>query len=190
MFDLSRSPPFFTYSLFRCRFYRCLWFISFPSHLILSLQQPISGSIHTSHHHYTYHYQFILLHLSPYRHHIHVRHPHVHGSWNSLYMLHFIYEGMGFDHRIFEPSFLLFLSPYYLGLRYVPCLKTTLRPWLNICVWQLTSGQFSRLVGDYFLEHDGWGVEIMIYTGAYPSYQWWIFRGDVIYTGAYPAHRW
>nr|CAN65636.1 hypothetical protein VITISV_037276 [Vitis vinifera] len=40
-------------------------------------EQPISGSILTSHHHYTYHYQFILLHLSPYRHHIHVRHPQV-----------------------------------------------------------------------------------------------------------------
>ncbi|KAL6312830.1 hypothetical protein AAG906_024685 [Vitis piasezkii] len=26
-------------------------------------------------------------------------------------------------------SFLSFLSPYHLGLRYVPCLKTTLRPW-------------------------------------------------------------
>ena len=26
--------------------------------------------------------------------------------------------------------------------------------------------------------------------GAYPSYQWWIFRGDVVYIGAYPAHRW
>ena len=64
--------------------------------LFLSLQQPISGSILTSHHHYTYHYQFILLHLSPYRHHIHVRHPQVHGSWDSLYMLHFIYEGMFF----------------------------------------------------------------------------------------------
>ena len=45
MFDLSRSLPFFTYPLFRCRFYRCLWFISFPSHLILPLQRPISGSI-------------------------------------------------------------------------------------------------------------------------------------------------
>ena len=37
-----------------------------------------------------------LLHLSPYRHHIHVRHPQVHGSWDSLYTLHFIYEGMVF----------------------------------------------------------------------------------------------
>ncbi|RVW81566.1 hypothetical protein CK203_049477 [Vitis vinifera] len=47
----------------------------------------------------------------------------------ALYMLHFIYEGMSFDHWVFEPSFLSFLSPYNLGLRYVPCLKTTLRPW-------------------------------------------------------------
>ncbi|RVW68308.1 hypothetical protein CK203_061279 [Vitis vinifera] len=83
----------------------------------------------TLHHHYTYHYQFILLHLSPYRYHIHVRHSQVHGSWGSLYMLHFIYEGMSFDHWVFEPSFLSFLSPYHLGLRYVPCLKTILRPW-------------------------------------------------------------
>ena len=110
-------------------FYRCLWFISFPWRLILSLQRPISGSMLTSHHHYTYHYQFILLHLSPYRYHIYIRHPQVHGSWGSLYMLHFIYEGMSFDHWVFEPSFLSFLSPYHLGLRYVPCLKTTLRPW-------------------------------------------------------------
>ena len=33
---------------------------------------------------------------------------------------------------IFEPSFPSFLSPYYLSLRYVPCLKTTLRPLLHI----------------------------------------------------------
>ena len=80
MFDLGRSPLFFTYSLYRHRFYRCLWFISFPSRLILSLQRPISGSMLISHPHYTYHYQFILLHLSPYRYHIHVRHSQVHGS--------------------------------------------------------------------------------------------------------------
>ncbi|RVW98419.1 hypothetical protein CK203_026746 [Vitis vinifera] len=77
---------------------------SLRSHVIVLLRsylsRPISGSI-LLHHHYTYHYQLILLHLSPYRYHIHV----------------------------FEPSFLSFLSPYHLGLRYVPCLKTTLRPW-------------------------------------------------------------
>ena len=38
-------------------------------------------------------------------------------------------------------------------------------------VWKLTHGQYSRLVGDYFLEHDGWGVEVIDYTRAYPSYQ-------------------
>ena len=34
--------------------------------------------------------------LSYYWHHIRVRHPQVHGSQDLLYMLHFIYEGMGF----------------------------------------------------------------------------------------------
>ena len=72
------------------------WFIIFTSCLIRFLQQPISGLMLFSHHHYTYHYQFILLHLSPHRHHIHVRHSQVHGSRDLLYMLHFIYEGMGF----------------------------------------------------------------------------------------------
>ena len=31
-------------------------------------------------------------------------------------------------------------------------------------VWQLTRGQYLSLVGDYSSEHDGWGVEMMIYT--------------------------
>ena len=46
-------------------------------------------------------------------------------------------------------------------------------PWgrdFTHCAWRLTHGQYSRLVGDYSLEHDGWGVEMAIYTGAYPSY--------------------
>ena len=30
----------------------------------------------------------------------------------------------------------------------------------------------------------------MFYTRAYPSYQWWIFGGEVIYTRAYFIHRW
>ena len=44
-------------------------------------------------------------------------------------MLHFIHEGMGFDHWVFGPSFPSFLSPYHPSLRYVLSLKTTLRPW-------------------------------------------------------------
>ena len=67
--------------------------------------------------------------LSYYWHHIHVRHPQVHGSRDLLYMLHFICGGLGSDHWVFEFSFPSFLLPYHLGLRYVPCLKTTLRPW-------------------------------------------------------------
>ena len=38
-------------------------------------------------------------------------------------------RGYGFDHWVFEPSLLSFLLPYHHGLHYVPCLKTTLRPW-------------------------------------------------------------
>ncbi|RVW63775.1 hypothetical protein CK203_059626 [Vitis vinifera] len=49
-----------------------------------------------------------------------------------LYMLHFVHEGMGFDHWVFELSFPSFLSPYHPSLHYVPCLKTTLRPWDQI----------------------------------------------------------
>ena len=37
--------------------------------------------------------------------------------------------------------------------------------------WKLTHRQYSRLVGDYFLERDGWGVGVIDYTEAYPSYQ-------------------
>ncbi|KAL6316846.1 hypothetical protein AAG906_022516 [Vitis piasezkii] len=60
------------------------------------------------------------------------RHHWVHGSRDLLYLLHFIHEGMGFDHRVFELSFPSFLSPYHPSLRYVPCLKTTTRPWDRI----------------------------------------------------------
>ena len=105
------------------------WFIILTSPLILFLQWPISGLILPSHHHFTPHYQFDLLHLSHHWHHIHIRHPQVHGSRYFLYMLHFIHEGTSFDHWVFGPSFPSFLSPYHPSLRYVPCLKTTLRPW-------------------------------------------------------------
>ena len=64
-----------------------------------------------------------------YWYHIHVGHIQVHGSRASLYILHFIHKGMSFDHWVFGSSFPSFLSPYHPSLRYVPCLKTTLRPW-------------------------------------------------------------
>ena len=37
--------------------------------------------------------------------------------------------GYGLDHWVFEPSFPSFLSLYHPDLCYIPCLKTTLRPW-------------------------------------------------------------
>ncbi|RVW99842.1 hypothetical protein CK203_029220 [Vitis vinifera] len=52
--------------------------------------------------------EFDLFHLSPHRHYVHIRHHWVPGSWDLLYLLHFIHEGMDFDHRVFELSFLRF----------------------------------------------------------------------------------
>ena len=55
------------------------------------------------------------------------------GTHDVFYASHLMHEGYGdYIIGIFGPSFLSFLSPYYLGLRYVPCLKTTLRPLLHI----------------------------------------------------------
>ena len=60
-----------------------------------SYSDPFSGLI-LSLHDYTSHYQFDLFHLSPHRHYVHIRHHWVPGSWDLLYLLHFIHEGMGF----------------------------------------------------------------------------------------------
>ena len=98
-------------------------------------------------------------------------------------------RGMGIV-RIFKPSVLSFLSPYYLSQRYVSCLKTTLRPWLHtLCI---TTHTWAILEIGWRLFLRAWWIRRydMIYTGAYPSYQWWIFGGDVIYTRAYPTHQW
>ena len=55
------------------------------------------------------------------------------GTHDVFYALHLMHEGYeDYIIGIFEPSFLSFLSPYYLSLRYVPSLKTTLRPLLHI----------------------------------------------------------
>ena len=96
MFDLSRLPHFFIYSLFRCHLCHCLWFISFavPHCPFLTLTYSrcdvsLSSFLHIS-------LSVWFASLSYYWHHIHVRHPQVHGSRDLLYMLHFTYEGMGF----------------------------------------------------------------------------------------------
>ena len=80
------------------------------------------------------------------------------GTHDVFYALHLMHEGYeDYIIGIFEPSFLSFLSPYYLSLRYVPCLKTTLRPllyimfdsshmgntwdWLEIISWSMMDGE-------------------------------------------------
>ena len=70
--------------------------------------------------------------------------------------------GYGFDYWVFEPSFLSFLSPYHLGLHYIPCLKTTLRPWDQMS--SLTSPTWTGVwdtsqVDDLFLFYDDSLVE-------------------------------
>ena len=96
MFDLSRSPLFFIYSLFRCHLRHCLWFIPFASppcsfltltysrfDISLASFLRISLSVwFASSSHYWYY--------------IYIGHPQVHGSQIFLYMLHFIHEGMSF----------------------------------------------------------------------------------------------
>ena len=70
-----------------------------------------SGLILSSHHHYTSRHQFGFSSLHHHSYHAHSRHLQVHGSRDFLKMLHFIHEGMGFDHWVFGPSFPSFLSP-------------------------------------------------------------------------------
>ena len=88
-----------------------------------------------------------------------------------FYALHLMHEGYGdYIIRIFEPSFLSFLSPYYLSLRYVPCLKTTIRLWLHTLY--LTAHTWAIL-------EIGWRLFLIA---------WWMKSYDIIYTGAYLSY--
>ena len=115
------------------------------------------------------------------------------GQWLMRFSMHRItyMRGMGI---ISLGSLSLVSFHFFHTITLVYVMSCVLRPPrghdFTHCVWQLTHGWYLRLVGYYCLEHDGWGVDVMDYTRAYPSYQWWIFKGDVIYTRAYPAHRW
>ena len=113
------------------------------------------------------------------------------GTHDIFYASHLMHEGYGdYIIGIFVSSFFSFLSPYYLSLRYVLRLKTTLRPWLQtLC---LIAHTWAILGISWRLFLRAWWMRSydMIYTRAYPYYQWWIFEGDVIYIRAYPTHRW
>ena len=72
------------------------WFIHCVSPLVLFLQWPISRfvALFASSLHILLSIWFSS--LPRYCYHIHIGYPRVHGSRDFLYMLHFIYEGMGF----------------------------------------------------------------------------------------------
>ena len=96
--------------------------------LSFSYSDPFPSLTLSLHHHYTPYYQCYFLHY------LIVVTIFILGIVRSmahdfLYMLHFIHEGMSFDHWVFEPSFPSFLLPYHPSLHYVMCLKITLRPW-------------------------------------------------------------
>ena len=150
------------------------------------------GLIPSSHHHYTSRHQFDFSSLHHHCYHVHSRHLQVHGSRYFLYMLHFIHEGMGFDHWVFGPSFPSFLSPYHLSLRYVLSLKTTLRPWhhtlcLIALMWAIL-GIDSRAFWLWWIRSYGmtlhWGIAIsesFFYQMTIMSRhtllsRWWIFE--------------
>ena len=97
--------------------------------LVLFLHRSIPGLIFPLHHSCVSHYQFELLHhliidiiftLSTFR-------SMAHEFFNTCCILYM--RAWVFDHWVFGPSFPSFLLPYHLSLRYIPCLKTTLRPW-------------------------------------------------------------
>ncbi|KAL6346184.1 hypothetical protein AAG906_027924 [Vitis piasezkii] len=131
-----RSPPFFTYSLFHCRFLSL-----FMIHLIL----------------FTSYFLLTTTHLG-------FDASSVHGSWGSLYMLHFIYEGMSFEHWVFEPSFLSFISPCHLGLTFVRVLRpprghgidvVLASTWTVIEIW-LIFRYFCTIIITYWMLSETW----------------------------------
>ena len=91
-----------------------------------------------------------------------------------FYALHLMHEGYeDYIIRIFEPSFLSFFSPYYLSLRYVPCLKTTLRLWLHtLCLmahtWAILEIGWRLFLGAWWMGSWGdrlhWGLPRSLIT--------------------------
>ena len=104
---------------------------------------------------------------------------------------------------IFEPSFLSFLSPYYLSLHYVSCLKTTLMPLLHIMfdsshvgntwAWSEIISQSmidGELRGWFTLGHtplisDGFSEAIWFILGHTPITDDGCFRDDVLHWGIF-----
>ena len=124
-----------------------------------------------------------------------------------FYALHLMYEGYGdYIIRIFEPNLLLFLSPYYPSLHYVPCLKTTLRPWLHIVFnsshvgntwdwleiisWIMMDGELRRWItlGHPPLTSDGFSEVMWSTLGHTPLINDSFFRDGAFHRGIVSFH--
>lgn len=106
---------------------------------------------------------------------------------------------------IFKPCFLSFLSPYYLSLRYVSCLKTTLRPLLHIVFYSSHVGNTwawseiisrsmmnGKLRGWFTLGHtllisDGFSEAIWSILGHTPITDDGFFRDDALHWGIFSS---
>ena len=60
----------------------------------------------------------------------------------------------GIDHWVFGPSFPSFLLSYHLSLRYIPRLKTTLRPWDHMSSLTTLTGQVFKIRLIFRYHHD------------------------------------
>ena len=129
MFDLSWSSLFFIYSLFRYHPCHYLWFIPFASppcsfltltysrfdiSLVSFLRIPLSVWFASSSHYWYY------IHIGHFR-------SMAHEFFYTCCILYM--RAWVFYYWVFGPNFPSFLLPYHPNLRYVPCLKTILRPW-------------------------------------------------------------
>ena len=130
MFDLSWSSLFFVYSLFHYHSYHCFWFIPFasPPYSFLTLTYSkfdisLASFLHISLlvRFVSFVFSFIL--YSRWA---------LSGPWLTSFSIHFIFYTWGHGFFIigyFGPSFSSFILSYHPSLHYIPCLKTTLRPW-------------------------------------------------------------
>ena len=96
MFNLSWSSLFFVYSLFQYHPRHSLWFIPFTPSLCSFLTLTYSRFDISLASFLRISLSIWFSSLSHYWYYIHIGHLQVHDSWDFLYMLHFIHEGMGF----------------------------------------------------------------------------------------------
>ncbi|RVW75305.1 hypothetical protein CK203_055363 [Vitis vinifera] len=91
-------------------------------------------------------------------------------AFDSSFLFHPLFMPYNDPFRVFEPSFPSFLLPYYPSLRYVSCLKTTLRPWDQMSSSTALLGLafetwIARLIMDDFMSPDFRSTTHLCHTG-------------------------